>query len=206
MFDRQAQLALFAPYDLPLVTITAVAETADFVTPAKEQGLPPFAVLLQALARASLDVEQFRWRLGPDGAVTAVDALHVSYTVTGGDGNLNFSSFPFTPDRAAFLDRYLADREEARGATALRLKPLAHRDWLFVTCLPWLRFTQIQHPVRDRADCSIPSVAVGRFDQRDGRVSFPLSVQAHHGLVDGIHIARYMARVEEILGQFGGGW
>lgn len=197
MFTRQSLVDLFSGYDLPVVNITAVAECRDFVTPAKALGLPPFALLLHGIARASLTVPAFRWRL-LDGKPVEVRGLTVSYTVVGADGNLNFSTFRHDDDRAVFLERYLADREVARAATAekLRLDPLEGRDYVFVTCMPWLRFTQIQHPLARRGDCSIPNVAVGRFGHEGGRVSFPFSVQAHHGLVDGFHVHQLIQAVE----------
>jgi chloramphenicol O-acetyltransferase type A len=197
-FTRQAQLAHFARYDSPVVNVCAPCETADFATPAKAKGLPPFTVLLHALCKASLDIEALRWRL-EDGAPVRIEQLTVSYTVVGRDGNLNFSTFPFDPDFGVFLDRYLADRITAAAADHLRLDPMPDRAYIFVTCLPWLTFTSIQHPIGQFADASIPNVAAGRFAIADGRLAFPLAVQAHHGLVDGLHIAQYVARVAELL-------
>ncbi len=197
-FARAELLAFFGGFDLPVVNVTAEAEAPDFVGPAKARGVPPFAVLLHALARASLEVEPFRWRL-LDGEPLPVEDLLVSYTVIGADGQLNFSTFAHHGDFGVFLERYLADREEARSAPHLRLTTTAHRNYLFVTGLPWLRFTQIQHPIGRLADCSIPAIAAGRFSVREGGVAFPLAVQAHHGLVDGLHVHRYMARVAHLL-------
>jgi len=200
MSGREALLALFGSFDSPVLNITAECRCRDFVAVAKARGLPPFAVLLHGLARASLRIENFRLRV-LDGAVTEVGQLQVSYTVVDGDGNLNFSTFEHAEDPDVFLARYLADREAARGARELRLTPMAHRDYLYVTCLPWMRFTAIQHPVGRFADCSIPNVAVGRFAFSGDEVSFPISVQAHHGLVDGLHVHRYIACVEELMAE-----
>ncbi len=197
-FGRADQLAFFGGFDVPVLNIVAEVEARDFVAPAKVRGVPPFAVLLHALARASLDVEPFRWRL-LKGDPLPVEGLLVSYTVIGADGNLNFSTFPHDEDLGVFLERYLADREEARAAPNLRLTSTEHRNYLFVTGLPWLRFTAIQHPIGRLADCSIPAIAAGRFSFREGGVAFPLAVQAHHGLVDGLHVHQYMARVAHLL-------
>lgn len=206
MIDRSAQIGMFGGYQIPIVNIAADAECADFVTPAKAAGIPPFARLLHAIARASLDVPEFRLRLTPDLAVVEVgDRLTLSYTALGTGDNLNFSTFPFADDFQVFLGEYLADRDRlrahvARGDTSLRLSPIGpDRAWLFVTCMPWLRFTSLQHPVADGRDCSIPNIAVGRFDIQGGRVRFPISVQAHHGLVDALHIARLIDRVRELM-------
>ncbi|WP_119679039.1 CatA-like O-acetyltransferase [Indioceanicola profundi] len=200
MIDRQAQIALFGTYDQPAVNITAEAECIDFTAPAKAAGIPPFALLLHGIGRASMEVENFRLRL-LDGKVSRVERLRLSYTVLGRGENLNFSTLDHTDDFDAYLAAYLADRELARDAVELRLTPLTDRDYLFVTCLPWLRFTAIQHPMARFGDCSIPNIAVGKFAHADGRLRFPIAVQAHHGLVDGLHIHRFIARLEEIMGE-----
>lgn len=200
MIDRSRQIALFDRYDQPAVNIAAVADCPDFVTPAKHAGIPPFARVLHAIGRASMDIPHMRLRL-LEKRVSEVKNLTLSYTVIGRDQNLNFSTIPYTPDFQAFLAAYLADRELARDAVELRLKPLTSRDYIFATCLPWLRFTSIQHPMARFGDCSIPNIAIGKFGQSNGRVDFPVAVQAHHGLIDGLHIAQFIARLEEVLAE-----
>jgi chloramphenicol O-acetyltransferase type A len=198
MSNRASHIALFGGYQLPVVNITTECETADFPTAAKAAGEPPFAVLLHALGQASLDVPQFRSRL-KDGVLETIDRLMLSYTVLGPQEDINFSTLPFTPDRARFVADYLEDRAIARATGDLRLAPMDHRAYLFVTGMPWLKFTSIQHPVGSFSDCSIPMIAVGRFEMTGGKLRFPISVQAHHGLVDGLHIARFVARAVELL-------
>lgn len=200
MIDRSRQIALFDRYDQPAVNIAAVADCPDFVTPAKQAGIPPFARVLHAVGRASLDIPHMRLRL-LEKRVSEVKNLTMSYTVIGRDQNLNFSTIPFVADFQVFLAAYLADRELARNAVDLRLTPLTSRDYIFTTCLPWLRFTSIQHPMARFGDCSIPNVAIGKFGLNNGRVDFPVAVQAHHGLIDGLHIAQFIARLEEVLAE-----
>lgn len=200
MIDRSRQIALFDRYDQPAVNITADAECADYTMVAKAAGIPPFALMLHAIGRASLEVENFRLRL-LDGVVSRVEALTLSYTVLGPGDDLNFSHVAYRDDRGSFVQDYLADRAVAREARELRLLPMTHRNYLFTTCMPWLRFTAIQHPMARFGDCSIPNIAVGRFERIGGRLRFPLAVQAHHGLVDGIHVHRFITRVQDILGE-----
>lgn len=200
LIDRSRQIALFDRYDQPAVNIAAVADCPDFVTPAKDAGIPPFARVLHAIGRASMDIPHMRLRL-LEKRVSEVKNLTLSYTVIGRDQNLNFSTIPYTADFQAFLTAYLADRELARDAVELRLKPLTNRDYIFATCLPWLRFTSIQHPMARFGDCSIPNIAIGKFGHSHGRVDFPVAVQAHHGLIDGLHIAQFIARLEEVLAE-----
>ena len=46
---------------------------------------------------------------------------------------------------------------------------------------------------------SIPRFAWGKFFQEGQDLKIPLSVQGHHALMGGIHMARFYARVEDYL-------
>lgn len=203
MFDRQSQLDHFSAYRLPVVSLTAEVRCRDFRTPARARGWPPFALLLHGIARASLDLENFRYRL-EGGQVREVERLTVGYTVLGEGDRLNFSHVDYTPDFPEFLARYRADREEARRAPELRAAPEAGLGFIYVTCLPWLRFTSFQNPYAGREDDSIPRFAVGQFAQEGPELTFPLSVQVHHGLADGLHISRMFARLAEVMAEAAG--
>ena len=187
---RRSHIDLFSRYDSPVLNVTFEATCADFRSRAKACGVRPFAVLLHALASTSLATENFRFRL-QDGDIKEVEELHVGYTVINDDGNLNFSTFRYERALAEFAKAYDDDRARSKAARDLRLVDMSHRDYLFVTCLPWMRFAAIQHPIARFADASIPNLAVGQFGSDGTSLSFPLSVQAHHGLVDGLHVAKF---------------
>jgi chloramphenicol O-acetyltransferase type A len=74
------------------------------------------------------------------------------------------------------------------------------RDHLYVTCTPWLFFTAFEHPIARYGNASIPNIAVGQFKFEDGGVRFPLAVQAHHGLVDGLHIHQLIEKITDRVG------
>ena len=39
----------------------------------------------------------------------------------------------------------------------------------------------------------------GKYDEKDGRIMMPLSVQAHHSFVDGIHIGKFAEKIQDYL-------
>ena len=46
---------------------------------------------------------------------------------------------------------------------------------------------------------SVPRLAWGCFEERGKRLVMPLNVQAHHALIDGIHIAKLIACADELI-------
>jgi chloramphenicol O-acetyltransferase type A len=55
------------------------------------------------------------------------------------------------------------------------------------------------HPIDLNPADSVPRLAWGKFFQEDKLLKMPLSVQGHHALVDGLHIGKYYAQVQDYL-------
>lgn len=190
---RRDRFALFDAMDSAAVNICFPLELPDFRPWCKEQGLAPFHVLLCAVLRSVLKVENFRYRV-MDGEVIRIERLIPSFTVVNQHNDLNFAQFDWTDELREFVARGIAAREQASSMAALNMEyaartPLQAKEQVFVTCIPWLAFTSIQHPSASLAQPDIPSFAWGKYrDAPNGRLELPFSVQAHHGFVDGFHI------------------
>jgi chloramphenicol O-acetyltransferase type A len=61
---------------------------------------------------------------------------------------------------------------------------------LFMSAIPWVSFTSFMHPIHLHPVDSVPRFAWGKFFEQGGRLLMPLSVQAHHALLDGLHVGR----------------
>jgi len=189
---RRDRFDFFDRMESPAVNLCFTLDVPDFRPWCKAHDLAPFHVMLCAVLRAVLKVENFRYRI-VDGEVIRIDRLVPSFTVMNQHGDLNFAQFDWSDDVREFVARGQAAREEASSMTALNVKyrtmsPRDAKDQVFVTCMPWLDFTSIQHPMASLATPDIPSLAWGRFRDGPGGLQLPFSVQAHHGFVDGWHI------------------
>jgi chloramphenicol O-acetyltransferase type A len=190
---RRDRFALFDRMDSPAVNLSFTMDLPDLRPWCKAHGLPPFHVMLCAVLRAVLKVENFRYRIF-DGEVICIDRLTPSYTVVNQHHDLNFAQFAWSDDLREFVARSLVAREEASTMAELNdtyqgMSARECKNQVFVTCIPWLDFTSIQHPMASLGSPDIPSLAWGKFrDGANGRLQLPFSVQAHHGFVDGYHI------------------
>lgn len=190
---RRDRFDLFDRMDSPAVNLCFTLDLPDYRPWCKEQGMPPFHVLLCAVLRSILKIENFRYRVF-EGEVIVIDRLMPSFTVVNHNKDLNFALFDWSDDLREFVARSQKARDEAMAMTALNngyaaLSPRQVKDQVFVTCIPWLDFTSIQHPTASLGAPDIPSLAWGKFkDGANGRLQLPFSVQAHHGFVDGYHI------------------
>jgi len=203
---RRDRFALFNGMDSAVVNITFNMALPDFRPWCKQQGLPPFHVMLRTVLRAVLAIDNFRYRVWQD-EVIRIERLIPSFTVVNQHGDLNFAQFDWVDDLPGFVAASVAARDEAAGMAALNMShrftaPRDAKDQVFITCIPWLDFTSIQHPVACAATPDIPSLAWGKFRPApDGTLLVPFSVQAHHGFVDGFHIYQLAARIAASLAE-----
>lgn len=208
MYDfekRRDRYNFFESFENPLINITFTLETPDFLTYCKTKSLPPFHFFLFCLMRSLERVEAFRYR-HLDGEIIRIDEYYASYTVMNEDQSLNYTRFENTTDLKTFIERSLASKVEAENSrllinTGIELKPRELKNYVFITSIPWLDFTSIQHPVYQFKSADIPSIAWGKFKKADGKVNFSLSVQAHHGFVDGYHIHLLGKNLTEVINE-----
>ena len=70
---------------------------------------------------------------------------------------------------------------------------------LFMTAIPWVSFTSFSHPMHLAQSDSVPRFAWGKIFEEGDSLKMPLDVQVHHALMDGLHVGRYYALVEELF-------
>jgi chloramphenicol O-acetyltransferase type A len=191
--QRRDRYNAFAAFDNPLVNLAFELKVNDFRPFCKASGTPPFHFFLYCVLSAIRGIDNFMYRIH-DGEVIKIDDFLASYTVINQDGNLNFARFEMGGDLEQFVARSLAAKRVAEASAALintlaDQTPLAQRQNVFITCMPWLKLSAIEHPIYDYRSYDIPSLAWGKYeDAPDGKLAIPFAVQAHHGFVDGYHV------------------
>jgi len=203
---RRDRFDLFDSMESPLINITFKLELEDFRPVCKESGLPPFHFFLYHIFTSLMKVDNFRYRIF-ENEVIKIDRLIPSYTVMNSDNVLNFTRFEHSDDMQTFIKRSLVARDESVNSkrllhSATEFSAREIKDYVFVTSIPWLDFSSIQHPTAKFRNADIPSIAWGKFSLTpQGLLSMPFSVQAHHGFVDGYHMHLLSQEIAKALAE-----
>ncbi|MCM2351760.1 MAG: CatA-like O-acetyltransferase [Bacteriovoracaceae bacterium] len=203
---RRDRFELFESMENPLLNLTFNLEVTDFRPFCKVNELPPFHFFLFHLFKSLMKVDNFRYRIYKN-EVIKIDRLIPSYTVMNEDQVLNFTRFEHSEELKEFIERSLKAKEESTKSRMLlhsaeEFTEREIKDYVFITSIPWLDFTSIQHPVKKYKSADIPSIAWGKFKSLDnGRLTMPFSVQAHHGFVDGFHIHQLAEAIAHSIDQ-----
>lgn len=196
-WPRAAHFAKFNGFEYPRWDMCASMEVTALSAAAKERGVSLAAAIVYVIARAANDVPEFRQRIRGD-LVVEHDKVHPSVTVLVGDDLFSFCYVDYQVDFPAFAGQFAAN--VARVKENPTLADIAGRDdLLFITAIPWVSFTAFTHPLLTLPADSIPRFAFGKAADEGGHIRMPLEVDAHHALVDGIHMARYYQQVQAYL-------
>jgi len=201
-WPRRSHLKLFESYAVPYTSLVAPVRATKLHRLAKAEGLGLFRPILWAVSSAANAVPELRQRIR-GAEVVEHDVVHPSYTMMSEGEVFNYCTVDHDPDPRAFFAAVDAENARVEGTTELVPDAPGRDDLLFVSSIPWRRFTALTHPVPlDPAD-SYPRLAWGRAEPGpDGEVELSLGVSAHHGLVDGVHMARFYEAFEEACVRF----
>lgn len=75
-------------------------------------------------------------------------------------------------------------------------------DLTYITCIPWVSFTNMSHTISLNKDDAVPRLAWGKYFEENGKIMLPFSVQAHHSFVDSIHMGKYFDALQKCLDGF----
>lgn len=196
-WKRKDHYNFFKGLDYPHFNICANLDITKFYKFIKENNEPFFLSFLFLAVKGANSVKEFRYRIR-ENSVVEHDLVSPSFTVMSSNGVFSFCPVLFCDNFNDFFTRASQQIEKTKNHVIISDEP-GRDDLLFITSLPWVSFTSLEHPIQMNPVDSIPRIAWGKFFEENGKIKLPFSVQVHHALVDGIHIGEYFKVMEEML-------
>lgn len=191
-YGRKTHFDYFRQMGYPYVGLTANADVTGLVGCAKEKGESVFLYLLYAAGRAANSVKEFRQRIEGQGIIE-FDSCKTSHTVMRPDGTYVYCEADETLPFWEFLEVTKKKQAEAvkNGSIEEESDP---QSLIFISCLPWISYTSIIQPVPFPAD-SNPRITWGKYFEEGNRLLLPVTVLAHHALIDGKQIGEFFDKL-----------
>lgn len=198
-WPRRRAFDYFRGFDNPFFNVTVQLDATPLRTLTRERtDISFFLAYLYLSLRAANEVEPFRYRIDGD-RVRVHERIHAGTTFLREDESFDFAYFDYSEEFLSFQAgaRAALDRALAQGPT---FDPEDRRDDLIhYSSLPWIAFTSFAHARNWRRADSIPKLVFGRCTEQGGQWLLPLSVEVHHALMDGLHVGRYLERLQATL-------
>ena len=196
-WPRREHFKVFSAYDQPHGGLCANVDVTAFYPAVKQGDLSLTVAVTYVLARAANGIPEFRYRIRGENVVEH-EVVHPSITLLADDDLFTFCTFEYREAFPEFAELAAERIAYARENRTLEDEP-GQDDLLFMTAVPWVSFTSVMHPVHLQPPGSVPMFAWGKIFQDGESLKMPLDVQGHHALIDGIHIGRYFAAVQDYL-------
>lgn len=207
-WPRRAAFDYFRSFDAPWFGLCTRVDVAPLKRALADTGVGTLSLACHYLAlRLANEVEPFRYRLAgtpaaPEVRVHAV--VHAGTTVLREDESFAFAELQHHADYATFAAGAATEIAAARTGSDFESRP-EHDATIHITTVPWVHFTSFVHARHPGLAPSVPKIAFGRIDAEPPlagatpRLWMPLAVDVHHGLMDGLHVGRFVQGFEALL-------
>jgi len=101
----------------------------------------------------------------------------------------------YVKDSKSFIENAMEIKENMRTNPSFEDEG-DRDDYLFLSAIPWVSFTGIQHAMHYHPSDSVPRISWGKFFEQNDKILMPLAIQAHHALVDGRHMGAFFQNFE----------
>ena len=195
---RKKHFEFFNAMNHPHFNVTVPVDITEFRSFIKMHGLPFSYSFIYFVSRAANEIRELRWRIRGDDVIEH-EAVSPSFTVNNDESDVfSFCTVPYSADAITFMARARSISEAMRSAPSIEDEK-GRDDFLFLSALPWIRFTSMQHAMQEHPGDCIPRISWGKYYRAEGRTLIPLSIQVHHALVDGRHVGAFYELLEEQL-------
>ncbi len=195
---REQHIDFFRHLDWPYVGLCAEVDVSQFLQNCHTSEISSYLGLVHIIMGICHDTPWLRCRIKGSEIISHTH-LHAGITIKGMDQQVRFLWLPWQSDRHAFFLQARRAIEETKTSTTLFNGGMTEQnqdDVVYLSCLPWLRFTSICQPVPIKQPDSIPRIVWGKYTHSGDTITMPLAIQTHHALADGFHLCEFYRVVQ----------
>ncbi len=199
-WKRKEHFDYFCSLDDPYWSITTELDCTETYKLARSSNSSFFLHYLHRTLKAASKVEELRLRI-VDNQVVCYEILHASATVLREDETFGCCFIEFMDDFADFAANARAEIAKTLQTSGMCLENDYKLNQIHVSSIPWCNFSALTYAKALKPQDSVPKITFGKLQTNNEKTSFAVSMQVHHGLVDGLHVARFLQHLQELLNQ-----
>jgi len=199
-WPRFATYQFFRHFDKPYFNICVQLDVTTLVQLCRQTSTSSFLAYHYLALLAANEIPEFHYRLRGDEVIIR-PVVHGGSTILLANDTFSFVYFDYCDDFSRFATATNRAITEVKAGDGSFLPRDEHDALIHFTTLPWISFTSFSHARNWRSDDSVPKIAFGKFTKMEDRVLLPMSVEVHHALMDGLHVGRFVNRMEATLVQ-----
>lgn len=196
-WSRKYHYEFFKEFDFPHFNIGSNLDISLIYNFCKNNNFSLFKTIIFATTITANNIKEFKYRIR-ENTVIEHDQVHPSYTISSKDQTFNFCTVNFDRDYSNFVKNTEETEQIVKEKSDLAIEK-ERDDLIYMTCIPWISFTTITHPIHSKPADSVPKIAWGKYIKENNRILLPYAVQANHALVDGLHTGKFINYLQDLF-------
>lgn len=195
---RKKHFDYFRSMNHPHYSITANVDISSFLQRINDENLKFTPSMVYQLSAVAHQIPAFLQRIRGEEAVQH-EFVHPSFSVSTKVSDVfSFCRVDYQGEFKDFYQRAINKIEQMQSNPVFEDEE-GRDDFLYLSAVPWVSFTSISHAMHYHPHDSIPRISWGKYFKDGDKTLMPLSLTAHHALVDGRNMGEYFNLFEEKL-------
>ncbi len=198
-WNRKEHFEHFSKMEEPFFGVTVEIDCTKAYQTAKDLKTSFFIFYLHKTLVAANTIENFKYRIA-ENQIYINDRVDASATIGRKDDSFGFSLIEYNPDFKIFEKNAHAEIDRIQNTTGLFTRSFDDDNLIHFSAIPWLNFTSISHARSYSYPDSCPKISFGKMiTSSTGKKTMAMSVHVHHGLMDGLHVGKFVDLFQELM-------
>lgn len=197
-WQRKKHYEFFKQFDYPHFNLCTSLVFTNTLLYAKKNNLSLFKIVLYAITRAVNNSDSFKYRIRENNVIYH-ETIHPSYTIMTENDLFSYCMSEYSENMTNFFTLSEIEIEKVKTKISLAEDYITRDDLIYLSCLPFISFTGLSHPIHMHPTDSVPRISWGKFYEENNITKLPISVQVNHSLMDGIHVSKFLTLLEEMF-------
>jgi len=199
-WPRYQHYLFFKDYEIPRYNMTFPMDVSGLYNLCKQKGYRFYFYFMHTVISVMNQIENFRYRI-ENKEVFDEPIEYVSFTdLIEGTDLFKMVITDFKPNYVEF-EKTAIQASLKQGSQLINLDTEKILNTVYITSFPWAKFTHFTHATKLGSTDSVPRVSWSRFVEENGKKILNLSIEVHHGLVDGYHLGLLINQLQKTFEQ-----
>ncbi len=200
--ERKKTYDWFKTFSNSTCSMNVKMDVTNLIKHVKDKKESFFIDLLYIVVNGLNSIDEMRMRLVDDKPVIFSD-INPAFTVMTELGTFENVRFKNCHTFKEFYEIAHTKIEEVKKQSHIRKEnynPENCYDDYYITCTPWVDFTQVTHPIPDNQSSQcIPRICWGKYTENNGKYELMLNITVSHIFVDGFPLSQAFIKIQELL-------
>lgn len=196
-WDRQHIYNHFLDMQDPYFGLVVPVDVSLCYQNAKNNKFSFFTSYLHKCMLAINETPNMRLRI-IDGKLYDCPIIDCSTTIFKSNKTFGISYIEFSEDYNIFHQNFLKEQERIENTNQFLPDKEYSYNCIHCSALPWINFIGHKEPRSGKKEC-IPKLGFSKTYQDNEKLMMNISIDIHHGLVDGYHVAQFFDSFQEHL-------